>query len=421
MSEISQTGFFARLGSSFAGMGAGIVLLLAGTILLWQNEGSFVRTEEALLEVQAEITELKDLQTVDPAMNGIPVHASGFANTEDMLTDPAFGLSVKALSLHRIVEYYQWVEVRHERTEKTASGGEKKVASWSYEQKWTGDPVDSSLFSDPDARRYNRNFQLIRVDPQKTFADDVHLGAYRLPDFLIQDLSGERPVAVQIPDKAREKIVRIIDASNPDRAYVDSRRGDEPEADLMLHEFGEAIYVGLSPAMPQIGDVRITFHAVPPSDISIIARVIGNTFESIPAANGAMISRLSMGIRSAEAMFAEAHEGNLVRTWMFRAGGAALVVFGLKLLIGPLTVLIGVVPLLGTIVNAGIGLCCALLGSAWSLIVAALAWLRFRPLVGGSLLGAALLCLFLLVIRSNMKKASAAAVPASDRREPPAE
>ena len=51
--ETTTTSWFSRLGSSFSGMGIGLVLLIAGTVLLWWNEGDFVATRDALNEAQS--------------------------------------------------------------------------------------------------------------------------------------------------------------------------------------------------------------------------------------------------------------------------------------------------------------------------------------------------------------------------------
>ncbi len=58
-----------------------------------------------------------------------------------------------------------------------------------------------------------------------------------------------------------------------------------------------------------------------------------------------------------------------------------------------------VIPILGTIVDAGVGVVAFLIGLAWSLVVIAVAWVRFRPMVAGGLIAAALV----LVVLSYMK------------------
>ena len=67
--------------------------------------------------------------------------------------------------------------------------------------------------------------------------------------------------------------------------------------------------------------------------------------------------------------------------------------------------------ILGTIVGAGTGLVCTLLGLAWSLIIISIAWLRFRPIVGGAMIGVAVLLIAALYFKGRAKKAAPAPAP----------
>ena len=180
-------------------------------------------------------------------------------------------------------------------------------------------------------------------------------------------------------------------------------------ASEFVHQQGSEVYVGRSPASPRIGDVRVTFKAVYPADISIIARFNGNTFEKVYTSNGKSVSRLSMGVVSAEHMYGKAHSSNSTWTWILRVVGIFLVIGGLKSLVAPLSVIAGVIPLLGDIVGAGAGIVCTLLGLAWSLVLIAIAWLRFRPLLGAAMLAAAVGLVALLYFKGRAGKKPAPA------------
>jgi len=54
-----------------------------------------------------------------------------------------------------------------------------------------------------------------------------------------------------------------------------------------------------------------------------------------------------------------------------------------------LSVFASVVPFLGKLVGIGTGLVSILFGMAWSLLIIALAWLFYRPLIGAIILAAA--------------------------------
>ena len=73
------------------------------------------------------------------------------------------------------------------------------------------------------------------------------------------------------------------------------------------------------------------------------------------------------------------------------------------MIVAPLQVLASVVPLLGKIVGVGTGLFCFVFGLAWSLMIIALAWLFYRPLIGIIILAAAGGLIALLYSRRSAK------------------
>jgi hypothetical protein len=167
---------------------------------------------------------------------------------------------------------------------------------------------------------------------------------------------------------------------------------------------GNVAYFGMSPAAPNIGDLRITLTKILPADISIIAKVVGHTFEQYVASNGKTVSVISMGTLSAENMFAGEHSSNNMWTWILRILGVLLVIGGLKAMFSILPTLFKVLPFLGNIVGAGVGLVCSIFGFAWSLIVIAIAWLFYRPLIGIALLAIAIAGIWFLRKKAKEKK-----------------
>ena len=156
--ETTTTGYGTRLGNSFKGMLLGLALIVAGTGLLWWNEGDFVATRDALLEAQAVTEPVSDIGKVDPALNGKVIHASGRADTKNELIDPDFGVKDVAIKLQRRVEYYQWVQnVRTEKRQKVG-GGEETIKTYTYERSWTNSPVNSASFTAPNAPQQYHNF-----------------------------------------------------------------------------------------------------------------------------------------------------------------------------------------------------------------------------------------------------------------------
>ena len=105
--ETTQTSWGSRLGGAFKGIVAGIVLVVAGTCLLYWNEGRTVKTGGAINEARSVAVEADDISRVDLALAGKVIYATGRAETQDVLTDPIFGASATAINISRKVEYYQ--------------------------------------------------------------------------------------------------------------------------------------------------------------------------------------------------------------------------------------------------------------------------------------------------------------------------
>jgi len=176
----------------------------------------------------------------------------------------------------------------------------------------------------------------------------------------------------------------------------------------MIHILGEArniVYLGKNPDQPQVGDLRITLTKTVPAEVSIIAKVKGSTFDVFKASNGKTFSALRMGAVSAEDMFDQAHAANSLWTWILRIVGILLIVGGLKGIFGILTTLAKVVPFIASIIGAGVGLIAWVLGGAWSLLIIALAWLTYRPIIGIPLLILAVGGLVFLKMAASKNKA----------------
>ena len=59
--ETTTNSYGSRLGKSFGGIGTGFLMFLAGTALLWWNEGRAVKTDKMLNEAQGVTVEMEDI------------------------------------------------------------------------------------------------------------------------------------------------------------------------------------------------------------------------------------------------------------------------------------------------------------------------------------------------------------------------
>ena len=402
--KVTTTSYGGRLKNALQGVGMGFIMLIAGTVLLFWNEGRTVKTTRMLKEAQGVCVELGDIQQINADMSGKMIHASGFAATEDILTDDMFDISLNAIKLIRTTEYYQWVEHQKSETKDKVGGGQETITTYTYSKEWVSSPVNSSSFEDPQYRGID-NDVLLNVEDKTWQAENVQFGAYSFPEALISQMNNSQPMTVELKDEVLKYYEQEFH-----RVY------DVTASDSFVHPTGNVLYLGLNPNSPRVGDVRVTYKKVLPGDVSILAKVNGNTFEKFTAKNGYSLITLEDGTVSMDEMFANEHASNKTMGWILRILGILLVFWGFKNIFNIITQLLKVLPFLGNIANLGVNLVAGVLAFAWSLIVIAIAWLWYRPVLGILLLAAAGALIWFLGKKSKEKKAQldaeAAAAPA---------
>lgn len=428
--ETTTTGYGTRVGNSFKAIGSGFLMFVLGTALLWWNEGRAVRQGDMLEEVAKNYVVMENPNKKDASLEGELICGTAMATTEDSLIDAEFGIGANAIAIRRSVEYYQWIE--HEQTKKEDKLGGKEVTTttYTYSKQWVSSPVQSSQFHDPAYQ--NKNMVLTTVEDAEQYAENVSFGAYKLNESLIRSISSregmdlaisedmlkqfdkntqaayERFYGVQksiqqpttqqptqtpaIPDSVRALL------SDSAKAVLDSLQAvndsikkamenAENKKDLQyIHVANNILYYGRVPGSPEVGDVRVTFEKVVPAKVTVMAVVDGDTFKPFKAKNGKRFQTLVMGKKSGDEIIEAEKEANNMILWALRIIGIMIVIGGLKGIFGFLTTILKVVPFIAGIFGWGVGIVCTVIGVAWSLIVIAIAWLFYRPLLGISLL-----------------------------------
>ncbi|MBO5585325.1 MAG: TMEM43 family protein [Bacteroidaceae bacterium] len=439
--ETKTTGYGTRMGRSFKSIGSSFILFCAATVLLWWNEGNAVKTEKMLNEAEGAYVDMENPNKKDASLDGELVCATALATTEDSLSDTQFGIGAKAISLQRKVEYYQWTEHAQESSEDKLGGKEVTTTTYTYTKEWTSEPIQSSEFKDPAYQQ--KNMVLTTFDDSDWWAENVSFGAYKLNESLVRRISSEEPLELAISNDLLQALDKqtlvayerfhgpatpktpgtnpLPSATVPDSVKVtnDSARiaNDSIKAvtdSLMahaenqvslqyVHQAGNMLYIGLVPGAPEVGDVRVTWTQIVPAKVTIISQVDGDTFKPYKAKNGKRFQTLVMGKKDAADIFESAHNSNTFWLWTLRIIGILLVIAGLKGIFGILETLFKVVPFLAGIAGWGIGLVCTVVGIVWSLIIIALAWLFYRPLLGITLLVVAGLLIWIFAFKGKDK------------------
>ena len=442
--EVTTTGYGTRVGYSFKAIGSGILLFCLGTALLWWNEGRAVKTEKMLDEAGNAYVEMENPNKKDASLDGELICGTAMATTEDSLSDVQFGVGAKAIALRRTVEYYQWVEHAQEKKEDKLGGKEVTTTTYTYTKEWTSRPVESAQFKDPAYQK--KNMVLTTVDDAEQYAENVSFGAYKLNESLIHSIRStegldltiaedmlkqfdkatqtayerfygvqknnqptQQPAQPSIPDSVRalltdsakavlDSLQAINDSINKAMAAAENKKDLE-----YVHVANNILYYGRVPGSPEVGDVRVTFEKVVPAKVTVMAVVDGDTFKPFKAKNGKRFQTLVMGKKSGDEIIEAEKEANSMILWALRIVGILMVIGGLKGIFGFLETILKVVPFIAGIFGWGVGVVCTVVGVVWSLIVIALAWLFYRPLLGITLLVLAAFLIWVFAFKGKDK------------------
>ena len=459
--EVTTTGYGTRVGNSFKAIGTGFLMFIAGTALLWWNEGRAVKTEKMLDEAGNAYVEMENPNKKDASLEGELICGTAMATTEDSLSDAQFGIGAKAISLRRTVEYYQWVEHEQSKNEDKLGGKQVTTTTYTYSKEWVRRPIESGQFKDPAYQ--NKNMVLATYEDAEQYAENVSWGAYKLTESLIHSISSregleltmaedlltqldkstqtayERFYGVQkstqqptqqpvqqpaIPDSVRALLPDSVKAQLDSLQAVNDSINKQMEnannkKDLeYVHQASNVLYFGRVPGSPEVGDVRVTFEKVVPAKCTVMAVVDGDSFKPYKAKNGKRFQTLVMGKKSGDEIIDAEKEANNMILWALRILGIMIVIGGLKGIFGFLETILKVVPFIAGIFGWGVGLICTVIGIAWSLIVIALAWLFYRPLLGISLLVLAGFLIWVFAFKGKDKLKEIAAKTKNKNAEP---
>lgn len=329
-----------KKGSSPFGFLFGFVFIIGAICLLWWNEGRTVANQKAIGEVKKNYKEVKS-DKVDSKNDGKLVVTNGeiVINDEEPVKDSTFAVEAKTVKLSRVVEVYQY-------DEKCTDDDGRETCT--YDKVWSEDLIDSSNFENksyvnPTSKEY---------ESESFYANDVDLGAFNLPTELYSNVS----TSVEFKDLTEEV------------------------ADSMNLSINGSYYTSYEKS-PVIGDYRISFKYSNLKGGTVLAVQDGNTFKAYTSKNNIKYFRLYEQILTGPEVIKKLVDENNLLKWILRAVGVIVMFLGFMTLLSPLTWLASKIPVIGNIINSFTGFIGFLVSLALSLVVIAIAWLRFRPII----------------------------------------
>ncbi len=386
ITEVTSQSVFGRIGKSFVGMLIGFALLIGSVVLLFWNEGRAVATAKSLREGAATVIDVPS-NSIDAAHDSKLIHVSGDTAAEERLEDPLFNISESAIRLRRNIQVYQWHEKKESKTRDKVGGGQETTTTYTYEKVWSPELTRSSTFKSPEG---HRNPEKLAVPKKELVAKDATLGQFKLTAAIIGKIPGDEALAVS--DEHLSKVPSNLQS----KVKIEN----------------EQFYLGTDPADPQIGDEKISFTVLRPGPISVVAAQAKESFAPYPTQNGREIELVEGGTVSAPEMFAHAIAANKLMTWILRGVGFAAMFFGAMLALGPISALAHVLPFLGSLVETGFAIVAFFLSVIVSMLVIAIAWIVYRPVLGVALIAAAIGCIVLLKRLHGKRTPAAAPAPA---------
>lgn len=365
----------SRLGGAIMGVFVGLAMLVGSFYLIFWNEGHGLHTAQSL-EQTLEVVITVPASPINPQNNQRVVHFTGLATTDDILTDPLFSVSEKAIVLQRDVEMYQWQQNEDSSTESKLGGSEQQVTTYSYVPTWSSSIIDSSQFKEKEG---HQNPASMPVKPKTQTAPVVTVGDFRLPPDIVAQMSGA--TAIDMKDANIEALTTQL--GKPVRNTEDG------------------LYVGQSEESPKVGDMRITMTAILPQNVSVLAQQIDHTLQPYLAPAGKSVSLLEMGAKSPQLMIQDALSDNAMMMWVLRGVALFCMVIGLTLIMRPIVILADIVPFFGSIVGFGTGLIAVAGGLVLWSIGLAIAWFVVRPLWSIGIIAIAALVGWWLVSRKQ--------------------
>ncbi len=303
-------------------LGAGGLILTAGIAMLWLGE----RKSANIASIEDATIELNDLSTVDPAMNGKIVHAIEKAHTDEIITDPEFGVEEQAIGLQRYVYYYQMVENVGRKSKWPTHIGRYHnqpimTFQYGYGAEWTDMPISSYDFSIDIYKQIN--FVLKRFKEHSVDAKEVTYGAYKLCAEQISELTARKPVNISIPPQIRKQWAADI------ALVLKERHLPATNPNAYIHTKDNAVYIGKDTASTSIGDVSVIIMKKPIDvTVSTIAMVDGTTFRPIEV-NGTTMLLTREGAYSKVEMFQQVKRSLRDEYLPLQIIGIALILIGL--------------------------------------------------------------------------------------------
>ncbi|MBI2669815.1 MAG: TMEM43 family protein [Candidatus Yanofskybacteria bacterium] len=322
--DVTTTGYGGRIVNSIKGVVIGLILFVVSFGLLYWNEG---RVD--LSNIAKTATEISSATvSTDSTLSGKLISTTGNANSDQIIGDNLFLNPDKFIAAKREVEMYSWIEKSESHNKTNTGGSETTETTYTYSKDWTENPKSSSNFKHPEGHENPQK----SLDSYTNKVTTAIIGVYNFD-----------PKSVALPNFSQlplnsQNVTLNDGATLANDSYIFIKKSENGTFDS-----------------PQIGDLRISYHVLRLGfDGTIFGKLSGSKIEPYFDQDGNNLYRLFIGTR--DQAISTLHTEYTTLLWILRLVGFLLMWFGLSALFGPISVLLDILPIFGTISRSVIGM-----------------------------------------------------------------
>lgn len=376
--ETSTTWYFERILQSIKWFFFWFFFIILWSGLLWWNEWNSIKTIKWLSEWQT-ATITWSISPINKDLEWKLVYINWKADTKDILKDSDFFISENAIILNRNVEMFQWEEKEKTQKQSNLWWSQTTVKTYTYNKVWDKNKIDSSNFKEI----WHENISEWKYVWDKFISNNVFIWDLKLTNEFVNQMSQNQIIIVSNKSFSRFKL-------------------SKKEHDAKL----ESNYIYLwswSLSSPNIWDLKISFTASYPSEVSIIWKQQWDQIVSYQTDSETQISLLQYWKKQISEMYQKAFEDNKILTWVLRFVWFILIFVWFNLLFWIIVIIADFIPFLWSIVWNTAGFISFILSIILSFIIIGISWIYFKPIIWIVFLLLAFSSVFLFKFLKNKK------------------
>jgi hypothetical protein len=391
----THTSFGERMASACCGMVFGVFMFFGSLALIWYNEGRAVKTAATISEMETSYVTAgckDDPSKFDGKLIwiGCDLDPTTFV---DQKTAKGLPMGGKGLWISQEIEEYVWKEAKQQGACRKTTGGGKDCPkpTYSYSQIWS--KSGAHAYENPDAPRNNYlNPPTNLCGSGSDFPGSRQYGSGTTP------LIGKFKLTHTLLDRFSKTIpapkTSVVVPNIPDPNTWNDRTGQGQTVSSVDDQNTICRAAGECQTYPpnrgaRTGDCKIGVKLGYTKKASVMGVAKSNgdiekyTSKQYPDYSELFVSDSA---ESAQQMIDGAKSANKTITWLLRFVGFIICWWGLQMVTGPISLAPQAVPCIGDMISGMVGciLCVAtcFIATFWCFLVFAIAWLRFRPLIG---------------------------------------